>query len=81
MTPSSLNKPAKLQLFISPRPLFVTAMDESLDRIIRSTLDEGRAKGRDHLTQSRLAVATAHQARPDLTASELLVAVRSVQRQ
>jgi hypothetical protein len=45
--------------------------DESLERIIRCVLEEGRARGRDELTQ----------ARPDMTASEILAAVHLVQRQ
>ena len=31
-------------------------MDESLERIIRQALDDARAKGRDHLTQTQVAV-------------------------
>ncbi len=56
-------------------------MDKSLDRIIRQALEEARAKGRDHLTQTQLAVKAVHQARPDMTASEILAAVHLVQRQ
>ena len=55
--------------------------DESLERIIRRVLEEARAKGRDHLTQTQLAVKAVHQARPDMTASEILDAVHLVQRQ
>ncbi len=59
----------------------MAAMDKSLDRIIRQALEEARAKGRDHLTQTQLAVKAVHQARPDMTASEILTAVHLVQRQ
>ena len=43
--------------------------DEYLERIIRRVLEEARARGRDELTQ----------ARPDMTASEALAAVRRLQ--
>ena len=65
----------------SPRPRSDAGMDKSLDRIIRRALEEARAKGRDHLTQTQLAVKAVHQARPDMTASEILAAVHLVQRQ
>jgi hypothetical protein len=55
-------------------------MDESLERIIRQTLEDARAKGRDYLTQTSLAVHTVCQARPDMTASDALAAVNLVQR-
>ena len=45
--------------------------DESLERIIRCVLEEGRARGRDELTQ----------ARPDMTTSDALAAVEMVRRQ
>ena len=59
----------------------MAAMDETVERIIRRALEEARAKGRDHLTQTQLAVKAVHQARPDMTASEILTAVHLVQRQ
>ncbi len=40
-------------------------MDESLERIIRQALDDARAKGRDHLTQTQVAVEAVR--KPDLT--------------
>ena len=55
-------------------------MDESLERIIRQALEDARAKGRDFLTQTQVAVAAGRQARPDLTASEILATVRRLQR-
>ncbi len=55
-------------------------MDESLERIIRQALDDARAKRRDHLTQTQVAVEAVRQVRPDITASEALAAVRLVQR-
>ncbi len=55
-----------------------TAMDKSIVRIIRRTLEDARAKGRDHLTQTELAVRAVREARPDMTASEALAAVEMV---
>ena len=54
-------------------------MDNSIERIIRRVLEEARAKGRDHLTQTELVVKAVRQARPDLTASEVLAQVRRLQ--
>ncbi len=54
-------------------------MDKSIERIIRRTLDDARAKGRDYLTQTELAVRAVCQARLDMTASEALAAVRRMQ--
>ncbi len=56
-------------------------MDEFVERIIRRALDEAREKGRDHLAQTQAAIEAARQARPDMTASEILAAVRLVQHQ
>ncbi len=53
-------------------------MDKSIERIIRRTLEEARAKGRDHLAQTELAVRAVLEARPDMTASEALAAVEMV---
>jgi hypothetical protein len=53
-------------------------MDKSIERIIRRVLEEARAKGRDHLTQTELAVRAVLEARPDMTASEALAAVNMV---
>ena len=55
-------------------------MDEGIERIIRRALEEARAAGRDHLTQTELAVRAVRQARPDMTASEALAAVELVRR-
>jgi len=56
-------------------------MDKSVERIIRQALDDARAKGRDHLTQTELAVRAVLEARPDMTASEALATVELVRRQ
>jgi hypothetical protein len=55
-------------------------MDKSIERIIRRTLKDARAKGRDHLTQTELAVRAVLEARPDMTASDALAAVELVRR-
>ncbi len=57
----------------------MTGTDESLERIIGRALEESRTKGRDHLTQTQVAVEAVRQARPDMTASEALWAVRRIQ--
>ena len=56
-------------------------MDKSVERIIRRVLEDARAKGRDHLTQTQLAVEAVRNARPDMTASEILAVVHQLQRQ
>ena len=55
-------------------------MDQSLERITRRVLEEARAKGRDHITQTELAVRAVCEARPDMTASDALAAVELVRR-
>jgi hypothetical protein len=52
-------------------------MDKSLERIILRVLEDARAKGRDDLTQTELAVC---QARPHMAASDALAAVNRVRR-
>ena len=54
-------------------------MDAGLENIIRRALEDARAAGRDHLTQTEEAVRVAREARPDLTASEIPAAVRRLQ--
>ena len=56
-------------------------MDKSIERITRRVLEDARAKGRDHLTQTELAVRAVCQARPDMTASDALAAVEMVRHQ
>ena len=56
-------------------------MDKSVERIIRRVLEEARAKGRDHITQTELAVRAVCEARPDMTASDALAAVEMVRHQ
>jgi uncharacterized protein YeeX (DUF496 family) len=52
--------------------------DERLECFIRRTLEDARAKGRDHITQTELAVRAVREVRPDMTASEALAAVEMV---
>ncbi len=54
-------------------------MDESLERIIHRALADARAAGRDYLTQTEEAVRAGCEARPDLTAPEVLAQVRRLQ--
>ena len=50
-------------------------MDQKLEQIIRQALDDAMASGRDHLTQTELAVRAVLQARPNMTAPDALTAV------
>ena len=54
-------------------------MDAGLENVIRRALEDARAAGRDHLTQTEEAVRAGREARPDLTASEILATVRRLQ--
>ncbi len=72
--------PAPAGLFFCPMLRSHTGMDESLERIIRQVLEDARARGRDHLAQTVLAVRTVREVRPDMTAPEALSAVEFVQR-
>ena len=56
-------------------------MDDDLQRIIRQALYDARAAGRDHLTQTELAVRAVLQARPGMTAPDALTAVNYFRRQ
>ena len=58
------------------------ALRQLYDRVTGDTgraLEDARAAGRDHLTQTEEAVRTGREARPDLTASEILATVRRLQ--
>ena len=54
-------------------------MDAELENIIRRALEDARAAGWDYLTQTEEAVRAGCEARPDLTASEVLAQVRRLQ--
>ena len=55
-------------------------MDEILERIIHRVLEDARARGRDHLTQTELAVRVVREVRPNMRASEALSVVELVRR-
>ena len=55
-------------------------MDPDLANVIRQALADAQAAGRDYLTQTELAVRALLQVRPDMTASEALMAVDLVRR-
>ena len=55
-------------------------MDPDLENVIRQALEIAKAAGKDHLSQTELAVRAVQQARPDMTASEALAAVNLMQR-
>ena len=50
-------------------------MDPDLENVIRQALTDAKAAGKDHLGQTELAVRAVQRARPDMTASDALVAV------
>ena len=54
-------------------------MDAGLENVIRRALADSHAAGRDYITQTEEAVRAGHEARPDLTASEILAQVRRLQ--
>ncbi len=55
-------------------------MDPDLENVIRQALADAQAAGRDRLAQTETAVRAVLQARPDMTASDALVAVNLVRR-
>ncbi len=54
-------------------------MDPDLESVIRLALADALAAGRDHMSQTMIAVQAVQQARPDLTAADALAAVNMVQ--
>ena len=56
-------------------------MDPDLDNVIRQALGDALAAGKDHLSQTELAVRAVQRARPDMTASDALAAVNLVWRE
>ncbi len=52
-----------------------TQMGPGLENVIRQALGDALAAGRDHLSQTELAVRAVQRARPDMTASDALAAV------
>ncbi len=55
-------------------------MDPELETVIRQALGNALAAGKDHLSQTELAVRAVQQGRPDMTASAALTAVNLVRR-
>ena len=55
-------------------------MDPDLRHVIQQALDDARVAGRDHLTQTELAVRAVLKVRPDMTAPNALTAVDLVRR-
>ncbi len=56
-------------------------MDPGLENVIRQALGDALAAGRDHLSQTELAVQAVQRARPDMTASDALAAVNLARRE
>ena len=57
-----------------------TAMDPDLENVIRQALEDAQAAGKDHLSQTELAVRAVQQVRPDMTSSDALAAVNLARR-
>ncbi len=55
-----------------------TTMDPDLENVIRQALGDALAAGKDHLSQTELAVRAVQRARPDVTASDALTVVNLV---
>ena len=61
-------------------PIALSTMEQDLRHVIQQALEDARAAGRDHLTQTELAVRAVLQVRPDMTAPAALTAVDLVRR-
>ncbi len=55
-------------------------MDPDLENVIRQALADAKAAGKDHLSQTELAIEAVQRARPDMTAADALAAVNLVRR-
>ncbi len=53
-------------------------IDPDLENVIRQALGDAQAAGKDHMGQTVLAVQAVQRARPDMTASDALVAVNMI---
>ena len=53
-------------------------MAPDLENVIRQVLADAQATGKDHMSQTELAVQAVQRARPDMTASDALAAVNLV---
>lgn len=56
-------------------------MDPDLENVIRQAVAGALAAGKDHMSQTELAVRAVQRARPDMTASDALTAVNLVRRE
>ncbi len=68
-------------LFFCGRLRSHTHMDPDLENVIRQALEDAQAAGKDHMGQTVLAVQAVQRARPDMTASDALLAVNLVRRE
>ncbi len=55
-------------------------MDPDLENVIRQALGYALVAGRDHLSQTELAVRAVQRVRPDMTTSDALAAVNLMRR-
>ncbi len=76
--PTSDTGPAPAGLFFRRRLRSHTTMDPDLENVIRQALEDALLAGKDHLSQTELAVRAVQRARPDMTASDALAAVNLV---
>ncbi len=60
--------------------VLIPTMVPDLENVIRQALGDALAAGKDHLSQTELAVRAVQRARPDMTASDALAAVNLVWR-
>ncbi len=56
-------------------------MDLDHENVIRQALGDAQAAGKDHLSQTELAVRAIQRARPDMTDADALAAVNLVQQE
>ena len=61
--------------------VLIPPMDPDLENVIRHALTDAKAAGKDHLSQTELAVQAVQRVRPDMTASDALTAVDLVWRE
>ncbi len=73
--------PAPAGLFFCHHLRSHTHMDPDLEIVIRQALTDANAAGKDHLSQTELAVRAVQRTRPDMTAAEALAAVNQVQQE
>ena len=73
--------PAPAGFFICHRLRSDTRMDPDLENVIHQALGDALAAGRDHLSQTVLAVRAVQRARSDMTASDALAVVNLMRRE